>query len=192
MGSNRTQKPTWLLAEPLVGDRVAVLHKNVSRTSGRTCGEQSSRYTGREARRLRSADRTRRRIRTPAGPPQREFCPVLAFSSAGETLPSYLTDESGSRPKSRDANLRQVQGRLWGHHLQVRTPRLRLHLRQHLLHQVNRDRSFADGRRHALHIAGSDIPNRKHPRQAGLEKLRRTRQRPRLLFQRRTVEIVAG
>ena len=61
-------------------------------------------------------------------------------------------------------------------------PRLRLHLRQHLMHEVNRDRSFADGRRHALHIAGSDIPHRKHPRQAGLEKLRRARQRPRLLL----------
>jgi hypothetical protein len=32
MGSNRTQKPTCLLAEPLVSDRVAVLHKNVLRT----------------------------------------------------------------------------------------------------------------------------------------------------------------
>src|ERR1035441_9035084 len=52
MGSNRTQKPICLLAEPLVSDRVAVLHKNVLRTSGRGCGEQSSRSTGREARRL--------------------------------------------------------------------------------------------------------------------------------------------
>jgi len=65
MGSNRTQKPICLLAEPLVSDRVAVQHKNVLRTSRRSCGEQSSRSTGREARRLRSADRTRRRISTP-------------------------------------------------------------------------------------------------------------------------------
>src|SRR5664280_3712728 len=90
MGSNRTQKPICLLAEPLVSDRVAVQHKNVLRTSGRSCGEQSSRSTDREARRLRSADRTRRRISTPAGPPQREFCLALAFSPAGETLSSRL------------------------------------------------------------------------------------------------------
>ena len=38
MGSNRTQKPSCLLAEPLVSDRVAVLHKNVLRASGRSCG----------------------------------------------------------------------------------------------------------------------------------------------------------
>ena len=121
MGSNRTQKPTCLLAEPLVSDRVAVLHKNALHTSGRSCGEQSSRSTGREARRLRSADRTRRRISTPAGPPQRELCPALAFSLAGETLPSYLTDESGSRPKSRDANRWASSGQALGHRLQVRT-----------------------------------------------------------------------
>ena len=99
MGSNRTQKPTCLLAEPLVSDRVAVLHKNVLRTSGRSCDEQSSRSTAREARRLRSAGRTRQRISTPAGPPQREFCLALAFSPVGETLPSYLTDEPGSRSR---------------------------------------------------------------------------------------------
>jgi len=33
MGSNRTQKPICLLAEPLVSDRIAVQHKNVLRTS---------------------------------------------------------------------------------------------------------------------------------------------------------------
>src|ERR1017187_436987 len=43
MGSNRTQKPICLLAEPLVSDRVAVQHKNVLCISGRSCGEQSSR-----------------------------------------------------------------------------------------------------------------------------------------------------
>ncbi len=61
-----------------------------------------------------------------------------------------------------------------------------LHLRQHLMHEVNRDRFFADGRRHALHIAGPDIPHRKHPRQAGLEKLQRARQRPPLKQERAT------
>src|SRR5271165_1486749 len=90
MGSNRTQKPICFLAEPLVSDRVAVQHKNVLRTCSRSCGEQSSRSTAQEARRLRSADRTRRRISTPAGPPQREFCLGLAFSPAGETLSSRL------------------------------------------------------------------------------------------------------
>src|SRR5271165_9683 len=59
-------------------------------SSGRSCGEQSSRSTGREARCLRSADRTRRRVSTPAGPPQREFCLALAFSPAGESLSSRL------------------------------------------------------------------------------------------------------
>ena len=54
MGSNRTQKPICLLAEPLVSDSVAVQHKIVLRTSGRSCGKQSSRSTGREARCLRS------------------------------------------------------------------------------------------------------------------------------------------
>ena len=100
---------------------VAVLHKNVLRTSGRSCGEQSSRSTGRETRRLRSAGRTRRRISTPAGPPQREFCLALAFSPAGETLPSYLTDEPGSHSKSRDANPWASSGQALGHRLQVRT-----------------------------------------------------------------------
>jgi hypothetical protein len=78
------QKPPCLLAEPLVSDRVAVLRKNVSRTSGRSCDEQSSRSTAREARRLRSAARTCPRISTPADPPQREFCLARAFSPAGE------------------------------------------------------------------------------------------------------------
>ena len=121
MGINRTQKPICLLAEPLVSDRVAVLHKNVLRTSGRSCDEQSSRSTAREARRLRSAGRTRQRISTPAGPPQREFCLARAFSAAGETLPSYLTDEPGSHSKSRDENPWASSGQALGHRLQVRT-----------------------------------------------------------------------
>ena len=45
VGSNRTQKPICLLAEPLVSDRVAVQHKNVLRFSGQSRGEQSSRST---------------------------------------------------------------------------------------------------------------------------------------------------
>ena len=70
-------------------------------------------------------------------------------------------------PKAGRRTLRQVQGMLWAPPSRS-NPRLRLHLRQHLMHEVNRDRSFADGRSHALHIAGPDIPHRKHPRQAGL------------------------
>ena len=35
-------------------------------------------------------------------------------SPAGETLPSYLTDEPGSVPKAGTRTLGQVQGRLWG------------------------------------------------------------------------------
>src|ERR1022692_4322987 len=132
MGINRTQKPICLLAEPLVSDRVAVQHKNVLCTSGRSCGEQSSRTTGREARCLRSADRTRRRVSTPACPPQREFCLALAFSPAGETLPSYLTDEPSSRPKCSDANPSASSGHALGAPPSSSNPRFRLHLRQHL------------------------------------------------------------
>jgi hypothetical protein len=41
MGSNRTQKTICRLAERLVSDRVAVQHKNLLRTSGRSCGEKA-------------------------------------------------------------------------------------------------------------------------------------------------------
>ena len=43
MGSHRTQKPICLLAEPTCERSRRVQHKNVLRTSGRSCGEQSSR-----------------------------------------------------------------------------------------------------------------------------------------------------
>ena len=46
MGSNWTRNPVCLLAEPLVSNRVAVLHKNVLRISDRSCGVQGSRSTG--------------------------------------------------------------------------------------------------------------------------------------------------
>jgi len=49
---------------------------------------------------------------------------------------------------------------------------------QRLMHQANRRRSFADCRRHALHVARAHIANRKHARQTGLENIRSAPQRP--------------
>src|SRR6201987_602377 len=46
------------------------------------------------------------------------------------------------------------------------------------MHQANRRRSFADCRRHALHVARAYIANRKHARQTGLENIRSAPQRP--------------
>ena len=62
------------------------------------------------------------------------------------------------------------------------------------MHEVDRDRSFADGRRHiCFTLPAPDIPVPQTPPARLVSKeLRRARQRPRLLFQRRTVEIVAG
>jgi hypothetical protein len=164
MGSKRTQKPTCLLAEPLVSDRVAILHKNVLRTSGRGCDEQSSRSSARKPRRLGSAGRTRQRISTPAGPPSERILPGTRFPSSRRN--------SAKLPDRRARFAFQKQGREplgkfgagSGALPSSSNLRLHLHLRQRLMHEVNRDRSFADSRRHALHIAGPDIPHRKHPR----------------------------
>src|ERR1700730_16553621 len=49
---------------------------------------------------------------------------------------------------------------------------------QRLMHQANRRRSFADCRRHALHVARAHIANRKHAGQTGLENIRSAPQRP--------------
>ena len=74
---------------PVVSDRVAVQHKNTCALAAEVAAS-SLPTTGREGRRLRSADRTRRRISTPADPPLGEFCLALALSPAGETLSSRL------------------------------------------------------------------------------------------------------
>jgi len=80
-----------LLAEPLVSDRVAVQHKKRNaQIAAEVAASSPPALPAWEARRLRSADRTHRRISTPASPPQREFCLALAFSPAGETLSSRL------------------------------------------------------------------------------------------------------
>ena len=46
------------------------------------------------------------------------------------------------------------------------------------MHQVNGDRAFANRRCHALHISRANVAHRKDAWQAGLENLRRTRERP--------------
>src|SRR5271157_3690060 len=191
MGSNRTQKPTCLLAEPLVSDRFVVLHKKYYALAAEVAASslpapQAGRLVAFAVR--SNAPRNRHSIRSDS----ESILPGTRFLSSRRNSAKLPDRRAGFASQKQGRNPLASSGQALGTPPSSSNPRLRLHLRQHLMHEVNRDRSFADGRRHALHIAGPDIPHGKHPRQAGLEKVRRARQRPRLLCQRRTVQIVAG
>lgn len=80
-----------LPAGPFVGDRRRSAQRSFTHQRPTLRRGEPSRSTGREARPLRSADRTQRRISTPAGPPRRELCLALVFSPFGETPSSRLS-----------------------------------------------------------------------------------------------------
>src|SRR5262249_1087345 len=57
-------------------------------------------------------------------------------------------------------------------------------LRQRPVAQVNRNRALAHRRGYALHVPGSNVTDREHRGEGGLQKLRRTQQRPAVSHQR--------